>query len=188
MKSMRYVTRMAIVVAGLSFALNTMLINAVTETAKVDIYWNETHQTIDGFGTAQGGTDYTSILYNWPEPQRSQIVDLGFSQASGIGLTILRSQITPALESFPGFWSYKDDAQVWLMKEAVKRGPVQVIASVWSPPAWMKDSGTTRGGSLDFGHYQAFAKRRTRGTSRGNPPFLFPASLRFRPGALSRTR
>jgi len=143
---------------------------------------------VGSFGTAQGGTDYTSILYNWPEPQRSQIVDLGFSQASGIGLTILRSQITPALESFPGFWSYKDDAQVWLMKEAVKRGPVQVIASVWSPPAWMKDSGTTRGGSLDFGHYQAFAKRRTRGTSRGSPPFLFPASLRFRPGALSRAR
>src|SRR5262249_36861612 len=76
-----------------------------------------------------------------------QIVDLAFSQAKGIGLTILRSKIRPNLEPSLGVWNNKDDDQVWLMKEAVARGPVKLIGSVWSPPGWMKSNGRTSSGT-----------------------------------------
>lgn len=158
MKRISHLVVAGAVIAGAAVALlKTMPINAGTETAKVDIYWNDIHQTIDGFGTAQGGSGYTEVLYNWAEPYRSQVVDLGFSQASGIGLTFLRTQIKPSLNPFPGYWDYTDTEQVWLMKEAAKRGPVKIMSSVWSPPAWMKDNGNTRGGRLRSDRYQDYA-------------------------------
>jgi glucuronoarabinoxylan endo-1,4-beta-xylanase len=112
----------------------------------VAINWNETHQTIDGFGTFEPSS------YDWPEPQRSQIMDLAFSQANGIGLTILRTKILPSLEPSPGAWNYTDAAQVWMMKEAVNRSPVKLIASVWTPPAWMKSNNSEIGGFVQFPH------------------------------------
>ena len=57
------------------------------------------HQTIDGFGTAEGGSPFAHLLYDDHAPQNSrnaQILDLAFSQEKGIGLTILRSEIAPA--------------------------------------------------------------------------------------------
>jgi len=56
-------------------------------------------------------------------------------------------------------WNNKDpnESQAWIMAEAARRGPVKIIASVWSPPAWMKSTYRTRGGSLDINHYQHFA-------------------------------
>src|SRR6202022_4234426 len=74
---------------------------ALAEGAVVTIDWNDTHQTIDGFGTSQGG-GYAPTLYAWPEAQRNRIMDLAFSQANGIGLTIFRSAILPALEPSQG--------------------------------------------------------------------------------------
>jgi glucuronoarabinoxylan endo-1,4-beta-xylanase len=123
----------------------------VAPVATVTINWNDIHQTIDGFGMAQTGANcadpdwrkrgYACYLYNWPEPRRSQIMDLAFSQANGIGLTILRSEITPEIAPSKGVWNYTDTAQVWIMREAVKRGATKIFASVFSPPAWMKTNG-----------------------------------------------
>jgi O-glycosyl hydrolase len=126
-----------------------------TQVATVTIDWNATHQTIDGFGSLGS---VASSLYTWPEPQRSQIVDLAYSQANGIGLTILRSEIMPELEPSKGTWNYTDMEQVWLMKQAVNRGATKLFASVWSPPAWMKTNGdVVNGGSLKTENYQDFA-------------------------------
>ena len=117
-------------------------------------------QTIDGFGVSQtaGDPDYApdpeglaKVLHGWPEPQRSQIVDLAFSPTNGIGLTILRSKIRPNMEPSPGVWNNNDPYQRWLMQEAVARGPVKLIGSVWSPPGWMKSNGRTSSGTCRIG-------------------------------------
>jgi len=129
---------------------------ALAQVATVTIDWNVTHQTIDGFGTSQAA--FAPNLYAWPEPQRSQIMDLAFSQANGIGLTIFRSNIRPELEPSKGAWNdYNDPAQVWMMRQAVNRGPVKLFASVWSPPAWMKTEGKLTRGKLKTENYQDFA-------------------------------
>jgi O-glycosyl hydrolase len=148
---------MAIVTAGVSLALGAMSHTVLAGTATVRIDWNDTQQTIDGFGTSQGA-GYAPYLKGWPEAQSSQIMDLAFSQEKGIGLTIFRSQIPPELEPSKGVWDDNADfAQVWMMQEAVKRGPVKLIATVASPPAWMKSNGSIFRGELGAAHYQDFA-------------------------------
>jgi O-glycosyl hydrolase len=127
-----------------------------TPTATVSIKWNETHQVIDGFGGAQPAAA-AALLANWPAPERSQILDLAFSEVNGIGLTILRTEILPELETYPGAWNYSDDAQVYIMKQAVARGPVKIMGSVWSPPGWMKDNGSTISGFIDTDHFPQYA-------------------------------
>ena len=122
----------------------------VTVTVKLD----ELHQTIDGFGVAEPGGDQDQIppqnsatpLATFPEPYRSEIMDLAFSEVKGIGLTILRTRVEGMMEPGPGIWNDDDPDQAWVMQEAAARGPVKLIASVWSPPAWMKDNGRTYGG------------------------------------------
>jgi glucuronoarabinoxylan endo-1,4-beta-xylanase len=125
---------------------------AFLQSATVTVSWNDTRQTIDGFGVSQTGNhipghlDIAAYLQSWPEPQRSQMLDLAYSQAGGIGLTIHRSSILPTLSPSQGVWNYSDPAQTWIMKEATKRGPVKLIGTVWSPPAWMKQDGHTSSG------------------------------------------
>jgi O-glycosyl hydrolase len=113
---------------------------------KITIYGNSVHQTIDGFGTAEGGSPFAHLLYDDHDPQNSrnaQVLDLAFSQEKGIGLTILRSEIAPALHPDKQTWNFTDTAQVGLMKAVVRRGgsATKLIGSVWSPPAWMKTNG-----------------------------------------------
>src|SRR5512133_3852509 len=54
------------------------------------IYWNRTGQEIDGFG-ASGAFRQARNLMNFPEPQRSEVLDILFSPTKGAGLSIVRN-------------------------------------------------------------------------------------------------
>lgn len=137
-------------------ALLTIPSIARAQTVTVNVTATDIQQTIEGFGTSQG-LAYAPSLYTWPEPQRSQIMDLAFSPSGGIGLTFFRSQVLPSLEPSPGVWDDTDTAQVWMMHEAVRRGPVKLVATVPTPPAWMKTDNCITGGKVLATHYQDYA-------------------------------
>jgi glucuronoarabinoxylan endo-1,4-beta-xylanase len=117
---------------------------------------NREHQPIDGFGVAQvrygpwhpwdnGPSDPAVSLYS--HPGRSQLLDVTFSALNGIGATILRTKITSALiPALQNEHERNDQAQAWMMREAVARGPVKVLATAWSPPPWMKTNSSTLSG------------------------------------------
>jgi O-glycosyl hydrolase len=158
-------------------------------TVSVTLNPTEVHQTIDGFGVAQPGGDRSQLppqnsatpLATLAEPYRSQVFDLAFSEDKGIGLTLLRTRVEGMMEPSPGVWVDEDPDQAVVMQQAAARGPVKIMASVWSPPRWMKDNGLTYGGrcsntgaactvdwqcgagktclpaSLNSSHYQEFA-------------------------------
>ncbi|MFZ4453940.1 glycoside hydrolase [Salibacterium aidingense] len=160
---------------------------ADTEASKPtsDINWDNELQEIDGFGGSFAFHKAGSI-YRLDEPQRTQILDMLFSEENGIGLDIVRNQVgdggtwgdseydgpADTIMPEPGEfvwddpdWETKKDEfdkyQIWLMKEAEKRGVTEFISSVWSAPYWMKENESVSGegdsNRLREDKYQEFA-------------------------------
>lgn len=124
----------------------------------------QTQQEMAGFG-ASGAFNMAALLQNFPEDERTRILDLLFSTTAGAGLSIVRNIIPagdprrPGIEPSEGQWNWSGDAdQIWLMREAAKRGCTRFMSTAWSPPAWMKDNNSTVGGHLRPDKYDAYAE------------------------------
>jgi glucosylceramidase len=137
-----------------------------------------TYQTMQGFGGAITDSS-ASVLYTLPTAQRAQVMASLFSPTTGDGLDYLRQPVggsdmvataaytyddMPAGQtdySMQHFRIAHDQAQILpLLREAKALNPrLQIIASPWSPPAWMKTSGSLIGGRLIATPqiYQAYA-------------------------------
>jgi len=138
-------------------------------TGTVD--WGRTAQEIDGFG-ASAAFHMAGNLMNFPEPQRSEILDILFSTTKGAGLSIVRNFVgdggswgspsngpAQSIEPQEGSWNWAgDEDEIWFMREAGKRGCARYTSTVWSPPAWMKDNNKVIDGHLRPDKYQAFAE------------------------------
>ena len=127
----------------------------------------QTFQTMQGFGASI--TDASaSVLYTLPAAQRAQTMASLFSPATGDGLNFLRQPIggsdmvatapytyddLPAGQTdyaMKDFSIAHDQAQILpLLREAQRLNPkLQIMATPWSPPAWMKTSGSLIDGRL----------------------------------------
>jgi glucuronoarabinoxylan endo-1,4-beta-xylanase len=105
--------------------------------------WSDVRQRIDGFG---GGVQFLNPGSLDPVPN-SVMDTLYGTNANQLALTLLRIGIAPN-----GNWNNQMlDAQ-----KAVARG-AGVLATPWSPPASMKDNGSTIGGSLLPAQYTNYA-------------------------------
>jgi O-glycosyl hydrolase len=154
----QFVVWVALIVSAREGAAQSVVIDAT-----------QTYQAVDGFGAAQtwdfpehGSHDPNSnaYLYAWATSgdatkmaRASEVLDVAFSRTKGIGLTILRSMLRPQLQPSPGVWNdciagrpCFDNEGRWMMREVGYRGPVKLMASVWSPPGWMKTNGLAKGG------------------------------------------
>lgn len=129
--------------------------------ADIVVDWNDIRQEIDGFGVTQD----EECTYAMQEPQRSEVMDLLYSQEDGIGLSILRTEIgcddvsKPSIEPEEGVYNYEPDIrELWYFNEAQARGVEKIFGTAWSPPAWMKTNGKLeRGGFLKKAYYQKYA-------------------------------
>ena len=124
----------------------------------VTVRWNDVKQEIDGFGVSQA--DWSGAIYELSEPVRSKIMDLLFDQEKGIGASVFRGEIFADFNPAPGEYDFNERFdQVWVMQQAEKRGVDKIIATNWSPPAWMKtNNSTTHGGYLKLEYYGDYAR------------------------------
>ena len=134
------------------------------------------YQTMDGFGASV--TDGAAwLLYDkLPPTTREQVMTQLFDPKRGIGLSFLRqpigaSDLSRDQSSFddmpPGqqdpelrhFSTAHDDAYIFpVLREALQLNPaIAVMATPWSPPAWMKSRPTMNGGSLREDAMAAYA-------------------------------
>lgn len=149
-----------------------------SDTQEVTISINEqmTYQEVDGFGASF--TDSAAYLMNQVlEPdQREQAMKKLFDPHEGIGLSVLRNPMG-ASDYARDFYSYNDlpegdtdislskftiahDEQdiIPLVQEALSLNPeIKLMGSPWSPPAWMKTSGSMIGGELKKEYYSTYA-------------------------------
>lgn len=144
--------------------------------AVIAIASKETYQTIDGFGASF--TDSSAYLIdqvldgNDKESLMTKLFDL----EEGIGLSVIRNpmgasdyartiysyddqptgQVDPELKDFS--IAHDLESILPLTKWAGDINPdLQVFASPWSPPGWMKTSGIMNGGKLKEEYYEAYA-------------------------------
>ncbi|MBQ7194366.1 MAG: hypothetical protein IJS07_01865, partial [Bacteroidales bacterium] len=104
-----------------------------------------TIRTFEGLGAL---ASYGKLLYDYPEPQRSQILDYLFLPNFGANLQILKVEMGSDGNNTAMAWpSHRRSLQEendftrgwswWYMKEAVKRNPDIILSALnWGWPAW----------------------------------------------------
>lgn len=106
----------------------------------------------DGIGVVNGGGATSVLLKDYPEPQRSQILDLLYKPKFGASVSALLVEIpgdgNSTQGSMPSHMHSRDDVDYgrgytwWVLKEAWKRNPrLTLDAAAWSAPGWLGDNG-----------------------------------------------
>ncbi|MGA2496290.1 MAG: galactosylceramidase [Tepidisphaeraceae bacterium] len=108
----------------------------------------------DGIGAVSGGGATSRLLIEYPEPQRSQILDYLFKPNFGASLQVLYVEIGSDLNGTQGSEPsharsreemdhpkpeyFERGYEWWLMKEARKRNPeICFDATAWNAPPWV---------------------------------------------------
>lgn len=149
-------------------------------TGDSTIYINENHayQQMDGFGASMTDSSAWLIYTQLSEAQRQAVMAALFSPTDGIGVSVTRipmgasdfvqgepytyddlppGQTDPDLAHF----SIEHDQAYIIpaLQEALKINPrLKIMASPWSPPAWMKSSASLMNGTLQKQYYPALAQ------------------------------
>ncbi len=101
----------------------------------------------DGHGGLSAGASSRQLI-DYPEPQRSDILDLLFSPGVGAALQVLKVEIGGDTQSTdgtePSHQHSRDDLgcargyEGWLAREATKRNPaIKVWSLSWGVPGWI---------------------------------------------------
>ncbi|MFW0739695.1 glycoside hydrolase family 30 protein [Flavobacterium sp. T12S277] len=133
-------------------------------------------QTIEGFGFSLTGGSAQNILKLDKAKKEALLQELFSRKKDAIGLSYLRISIG-ASDLNERVFSYDDLPEgqtdlklehfdlgpdlkdvVPLLKEILAINPkLKIMGSPWSPPVWMKDNGSSKGGSLQPKYYQVYA-------------------------------
>jgi glucosylceramidase len=142
----------------------------------IDVDPAKTYQTIDGFGFALTGGSAQLIQHMDPDARAALLHELFATDANNIGVSYLRLTVG-ASDMNDHVFSYDDLPEgetdtamakfsidpdkadvIPVMKQILAINPhVQVLASPWSAPLWMKTSGVARGGVLKPEYFSAYA-------------------------------
>jgi glucosylceramidase len=143
----------------------------------IEVDESTTFQTIDGFGFCLTGGSASHLKQMSASARASLLSELFSDEGTNIGTSYLRvtigasdlndrvysyddlplGQTDPELSRF----SVEPDRSevIPILKEILAVNPrLTILASPWSPPAWMKTNHDTVGGSLDPKFYPAYAK------------------------------
>lgn len=143
----------------------------------IEILPNQSFQKIDGFGyTLTGGS--ASLIYQLPIKERKNLLlELFRNGPNSIGISVLRigigaTDLDSMVYSYNDLSNKKEDLnlenfsiemekrdKIPLLKEILQINPqLKIIATPWSPPVWMKDNASSKGGQLKAQYYAVYAK------------------------------
>ena len=121
--------------------------SAQAQEPEIRINPNEEGRQFNGVGAISAGAS-SRLLYDYPEPERSQILDYLFKPNYGASLQLLKIEIGGDMNSTdgseashmrsPGTCNCDRGYEWWLAKEAKKRNPeIELIGLAWGAPAWV---------------------------------------------------
>lgn len=140
----------------------------------IDVDSSMAYQTVDGFGYTLTGSS-AQLINTMPAADKANLLSDLFG-SNGIGISYLRisigaSDLSPAVFSYNDMPAGQTDPTlasfslsqdlthlVPLLKEILLINPnIKIMGSPWSPPVWMKDNGSSIGGSLLPAYYGVYA-------------------------------
>jgi hypothetical protein len=122
-------------------------VRGVAQQVSIELNGNGSGRTFDGLGAVSAGAS-SRLLIDYPEPQRSQILDYLFKPGYGAALQHLKVEIGADVNSTdgsePSFMRTPSDKRSsrgyewWLMVEARKRNPGIILEVLpWGAPGWV---------------------------------------------------
>lgn len=134
-------------------------------------------QTIEGFGFSLTGGSAQAILKLDKAKREALLQELFSRKEDAIGLSYLRisigaSDLNETVFSYDDMPAGQTDLKlehfnlgpdlkdvVPVLKEILAINPkIKIMGSPWSPPVWMKDNGSSKGGSLQPKYHQVYAE------------------------------
>lgn len=123
-----------------------MFATAATQTVRITDL--QKGKTFDGIGAVNGGGATSVLLKDYPEPQRSQIMDMVYKPMFGASVSAILVEVpgdgNSTQGSMPSHSHYRGDNNFmrgyiwWVMREAQQRNPMLALdATAWSAPAWV---------------------------------------------------
>jgi hypothetical protein len=143
--------RKAIWTGVLALAAATALAQAqpahAATTTDIRVDGTGTGRVFDGVGALSGGGGTSRLLPDYPEPARSQVLDLLFKPDFGAGLQLLKVEIGSDVNSTNGAeashqrtptdQNYQRGYEWWLMEQAKARNPEIGLGGLeWGAPGW----------------------------------------------------
>ena len=138
----------AVIILGLCCVLFAGAFSSAQADQVVQLNGAAGGKRFDGIGAVSGGGATSVLLKDYPEPQRSQVLDLLFKPKFGASMSALLVEVpgdgnsTQGAE--PSHMHTKDDVNFsrgyewWLMREAKKRNPDLLLdACAWGCPGWV---------------------------------------------------
>src|SRR5690349_843593 len=109
-------------------------------------------RVFDGVGAISGGGGNSRLLVDYPEPQRSQILDYLFTPGYGAAVQILKIEIggdanstdgaEPSVEHVKGTVNCDVGYEFWLAEQAKARNPdIKLYGLPWAAPGWIDSGG-----------------------------------------------
>ncbi len=116
----------------------------------ISIKHAEKGKTFDGIGAVNGGGATSVLLKDYPEPQRSQIMDMVYKPMFGASVSTLLVEVPgdgnstqgsmPSHSHYRGDHNYLRGYTWWVMREAKRRNEALTLdATSWSAPRWVGD-------------------------------------------------
>src|SRR3982751_1958920 len=145
-------TALAIVLALLLSVLTTWAVASPTAhaatTTTVTVDGTKPGLTFDGVGAISGGGGNSRLLIDYPEPQRSQLLDYLFRPGYGAAAQVLKVEIggdtnstsgaEPRHEHTRGATNCNRGYEWWLAGQAKARNPnIKLYGLAWGAPGWI---------------------------------------------------
>ncbi|MCC9306032.1 ricin-type beta-trefoil lectin domain protein [Kitasatospora sp. RB6PN24] len=138
----------ALLLVGSLTTLATPSAATTATSTAVTIDGTQSGRTFDGVGAASGGGGNSRLLVDYPEPQRSQLLDYLFKPGYGASLQVLKLEVggdtnstdgaEPSIEHTKGTIDCDNGYEWWLAEQAKARNPhIKFSGLSWGAPGWI---------------------------------------------------
>jgi hypothetical protein len=117
-------------------------------STSITVDGTQSGRTFDGVGAISGGGGNSRLLIDYPEPQRSQLLDYLFKPGYGAALQTLKIEIggdtnttdgaETSYQHTKGAVDCNQGYEWWLAEQAKARNPnIKIYALAWGAPGWI---------------------------------------------------